>query len=230
MSLIEEALRKQEQNGVRRPGLAGPLAPPPVPVGVAAHPAVRRSNRARKLAIAGVGMLALAFLGLVVFPRLVREKPVARTTPSALAGVLRPASARMAVATSAVPVALPEGPPHVSPATNEASPVARARAPTLATPVADTPAATVLTNPPPAAGVTWPEIVLKGTFAAGGKMFAIFGDGNSLETGSTATSGVKVIEATPAAVRVSYRGETRIYRRGGGQFVAVTNADSLTPP
>ena len=78
----------------------------------------------------------------------------------------------------------------------------------------------------PSSSVTWPDLVVKGTFVSEGKTLVLLGDGVTLENGTMAPNGIRLLDAAPTWVCMSYRGQTRTYRRNGGSFFAYTNETS----
>ena len=258
MSLIEEALRKQESEEAMRNSPSAPsatgTAPAPVapaaispqpfnPPGVSPaaitrpiHPDAGRQRNLTRMMFAGIGMLVLLLVAGVVFLAMVRATRPAGPTVAAPATD----AVVVAMATQAPPAALP------APATDAVVVAMATQAPPAATAVVG--AANLVTNaiaaaaastgreavvvpapvvPPPV--VTWPEIVVKGTFSSNGKTLVLLGDGLTLETGVTTPSGVRLLGAGPGWVRVSYKGQTRTYRRNGGAFTAEPAADSPQP-
>ena len=124
-------------------------------------------------------------------------------------------------------------PAAVKPAHPVASPATvtlRLTPPELPTAVPVTSPASTSAAPPAASSGLWPELVIKGTFVSGNKTLVLLGDGLTLETGTTAPNGVRLLEAAPDWVRVSYHGQTRIYRRSGGAFFAYTHEAADTRP
>ena len=75
----------------------------------------------------------------------------------------------------------------------------------------------------PDSALTWPAIVVKGTFVSGGKTLVLLGDGLTLEPGVAAPNGLRLVEASRERVRVAYRGEERTYQRSGGTFILCAN-------
>ena len=80
----------------------------------------------------------------------------------------------------------------------------------------------------PSSAVTWPNLVVKGTFVSEGKTLVRLGDGVTLENGTTAPNGIRLLDAAPNWVCMSFRGQTRTYRRNGGSFFAYTNDETST--
>jgi len=234
MSLIEEALRKQERDGGRRL----PLQPPPPPASSAdwrLSPAEPPPRRVPKLLLAGGALLLLATLGLVILPALFLAPRAA---------VMEPASASVAshprpitgAATSTTARVMPVAVPLLAavPATNAVAtlhapdmPVPTNTPPALHEPAtnAPPPAATnrlaIATNTPPP--VIWPALVYKGVFSANGQTQAVFNGDLTLEIGAMSPAGVTLLDVEDHAARVRYKGEERIYRRGGGILTGSTN-------
>ena len=259
MSLIEEALRKQELEEGRQPRPLVPIAPPqvetsatPDPARVIAdepmvvHPDVDRQRHLNLLVLAGVGLLLLLVLAGVVMYWLAHGRGAAE---SQIAGV---PVAPMAVSKSPIVAVVTQPPAPVVPAT-VAVVVTQATAPVVAvtqpapparpvTPVVTvdsvpvTPtqevvtAAAALPVVPAKAEVRWPEFVVKGTFSSGGKTLVLLGDGTTLETGLTSTAGVRLQATGPGWVQVAYKGQVRKYRRNGGNFVLENGAPGAEAP
>ena len=237
MSLIEEALRKQESEEAMRNSPSAPsatgTAPAPVapaaispqpfnPPGVSPaaitrpiHPDAGRQRNLTRMMFAGIGMLVLLLVAGVVFLAMVRAT--------------RPAGPTVAApATDAVVVAMAtQAPPAATAVVGAANLVTNAIAAAAASTGREAVVVPAPVVPPPV--VTWPEIVVKGTFSSNGKTLVLLGDGLTLETGVTTPSGVRLLGAGPGWVRVSYKGQTRTYRRNGGAFTAEPAADSPQP-
>ena len=78
----------------------------------------------------------------------------------------------------------------------------------------------------PSTAVTWPAIVVRGTFVSGGKTLVLLGDGLTLEPGVAAPNGLRLVDSSRERVRVAYRGEERTYRRSGGTFFLCANENA----
>lgn len=244
MSLIEDALRRQE-----REARESATPPPPYMVQPEGDPAFQGGrSRPSRLLIGGGALLLLVLAGLVAFPMAVRR---ASPTP---APVAKPSFALPVVPAAAhsVPPAAPTSTVAAAPpvqATTNATPAPLASARTAAAPTGTNAAvaaaripaaaepaervATVKTNHPvsPPPPVVWPDIAIKGTFWSGRRAMVLFSDGTMLEPGATAPNGVQLIGAANDAVKLGYRGQQRLYRHGGGAFLASgTNTASAAPP
>jgi hypothetical protein len=260
MSLVEDALRKQEQEAGKQrqpfvPSTPARLPPSAAPAAAARPPFIRptvsspviarpgpgmhldigqQRNLARMI-FAGVGLLVLLAAGVFFLLPEKAKKPAgstatatatkpsippapvaAMTPPSVAASAPAPVLPRPAADSSPVAPAAPAPVVGMAPLVSNATVVA-----------AVTPAGNAAGDPtpvvPPPPAVIWPELAPKGMFSAGGKTLVPLGDGLTLETGTTAPNGVRLLEATPALIRVAFRGQVRIYRRKGGSFIACTN-------
>ena len=248
---LEEGQRSQPPISVAPDAHASPLFhPPAVSSAVIARPYVHPdSGQQRNFALmiaAGVGLLLLlAAFGTIFFvlsggtrtgssssppptaaPSYV---PVVRSPP---AGVTRPLPAAATTTVTAVSVTKSSALPVVAQAVSIPGATHPVEIPVVAAPVApEVPAAAIvapiLPTSPAASVVTWPELVIKGTFATGGKSLVLLNDGITLEAGTTAPNGVRLLDATSARVRVSYRDQVRTYHRVGGSFVAFTNESGM---
>lgn len=227
------------------------VAAPRAPVPVSRQRPVISSDasRQRKLSVlllAGVGLLVVMVVLGAIFLLLsnwlhsesrrpagtVREPvnkqpPAAVVSASAAAAQVAPAAAAPATVAPA-PVALPVAATASVPIAPVA-PVAPVAAGVTTTPVVAgvtaVPDATVVVAPvipPEAPIVNWPAIKINGLFTSGGKTVVLFGDGVTLETGGTAPGGIQLLDVVAGAVRLSYKGQVRTYRRNGGSFVADT--------
>ena len=222
MSLIEEALRKQERDGGRRP----PVQPPPPPAASTdwrLSPAEPPPRRVRKLLLAGGALLLLVTLGLVILPALVLPPGVTlkESTAASVASHPRPNTGAATSTTARVmPVAVPLL--AAAPATDAVATLHAPDMPALtnAPPPAATNRMAVATNTPPVSitppPVIWPALVYKGVFSADGQTQAVFNGDLTLEIGAMSPAGVTLLDVEDHAARVRYKGEERIYRRGGG--------------
>jgi len=252
MSLIEEALRKQareEQRHKPHAAHAGRGAtqthafhPPVVSAPNGAHPVHPDFDRQRSLTLmmlGGVGLLGLLLLAGIVFLVLAHaSRPVA---PDAAVPVARPPAAITSAVASVVGVAmtvtqLPPAacstavaPAAVATVVQGAAAVATAAvvAVVFTGQEAHVAGAPVPSPSPPV--VVWPEIVVKGMFTVGGRTQVIFGDGSTLEAGMTLSNGVRLLDAGSGWVRVSFRGQTRTYRRNSVPFTAETPENPARP-
>lgn len=222
------------------------VAAPRVPAPVSRQRPVISSDasRQRKLSVlllAGVGLLVVMVVLGAIFLLLsnwlrsedsrtagtvrepVNKQPTAAVV-SASAATAEVASAAAAPATVApAPVALPVAATASVPIAPVASGVTTTPVVAVVTAV---PVATVVVAPviPPEAPIAnWPAIKINGLFTSGGKTVVLFGDGVTLETGGTAPGGIQLLDVVAGAVRLSYKGQVRTYRRNGGSFVADTN-------
>jgi hypothetical protein len=169
--------------------------------------------------------------------------PTAAPIPVHPSPVAAPASALPPAVTPPAVVAahrVPENPGRISPATPAAPAVTRP-APAVA-PVAPPPVATaavvavahprdvlvppapapapapVVEKPPTPPAIVWPEIVVKGFASVGGKPLVLLADGLTLETGTTAPNGVRLVEAGSGWFRLTYKGQARTYRQSGRSY------------
>lgn len=223
MSLVEDALRKQEQEAARNPQPAAPATPPsaPKPAAVSMPTPALRINRQRPLrqkppSLALLFLVTLPILLLVavfvVLPLVSRSKsppPAAPAKPAPLA----PTTACPPPPVTVPPVATSTPVPAVALVVTNV-PDAISNAVAVATPV---------TPSEPLPAVVWPEITIKGIFTTGGRTLVTLGTGITLESGLTAPGGLRLLEAAPTMLRFSFQGETRIYRRSGRAFLAGTN-------
>ena len=230
MSLIEEALRKQQDQSTGSRS-ADPYAPPPVPTQFSQfgipppNDGNQRQRQALLIAIAA-GFLLLVLLlagGVVLFfgswqghpgVRFVKEAPTAALTPAprevvSVSVPIVTALVQRTEAKQAVVASLPS---------NTVTATASVAIASIVLPVVEP--------------VIWPAISVRGVFTIGGKTTVLFGDGITLEVGATAPNGVRLVDAKGTSIRLSHRGEMRLYRRGGGSFQWVTNAipDALPVP
>lgn len=256
MSLVEDALRKQEQEAgkqfvsaaptvVTSPVFPAASARPPLSPPAASPPVIARpgpglpsdAGRQRSLVFVGVGLLALLLAAGVFF--LMTEKAEKPAVSIAAAPATKPSIPPPVIAlpppfiAAVAPVVASVAPvvPHPVADSNPIASAAPAPLVSNATVAAVTPVGSVAGDPvsvapPPPPAVIWPELAIKGIFSAGGKTLVPLGDGLTLETGATAPNGVRLLEATPASIRVAFRGEVRTYRRKGGSFIACTNGIS----
>ena len=229
MSLVEDALRKQEQDAARNPPPAAPLAAPePAAVSWSTPaPRIDRRNprRPKPPSSALLFLVTLPILLLVavfvVLPLVSRNKsplPAAPAKPAPLAptnaGPPPPVIIPPVVTSAPLPVVLSSTPVMASIVTNPPAAISNAAA--MATNSAPI-------EPPPLPAVVWPEIAIKGIFTTGGRTLVTLGNGITLEAGLTAPGGLLLLEASPTMMRFAFQGETRIYRRAGRTFLAVTN-------
>ena len=211
--------------------------PPAVSPSVIARPIrpdVSRQRNLTQLMLGGIGVLVLLLLAGVVFLMLENaRRPANAAVPAPAATASAVAAEPKHVAAPTLPVVPPGSlsattpPAVVAPSAVPASSLAVSTAnkatnvATVVAPVTPSEPAVVAELPvptPPPLVVTWPQIVVKGQLFFGGKSLVQLADGSTLETGSPAHSGVRLMEAGPGWVRLSYMGETRLYRRNGGAF------------
>ena len=230
MSLIEEALRKQQDQSTGSRS-SDPYAPPPVPTQFSQFgipPPTDGSQRQRQALLIAIaaGFLLLVLLlagGVVLFLgswkgssgfRFVKEAPVAVTAPAPR---------------EAISVSIPVVTALVQRTEDKQAVIASFPSNTVAATVSVAIASVVL---PVVEPVVWPAISVRGVFTIGGKTTVLLGDGITLEVGATAPNGVRLVDAKGTSIRLNYRGEMRLYRRGGGSFQWVTNAipDALPAP
>jgi hypothetical protein len=224
MSLIEEALRKQQdQYGGQRP--PEPFSPPPPPSYqsrmLLTGDGDNRQRNTLLVAIAAGVLLLVRLLagGVVLFLRSWTPPaaiPFVKEVPRTVAAASRPAAPvpPVPVVTAAVQRVEEKPPVVVVAATNPVAPTASVAV-----------ASAALPDP-----IVWPPVTVRGVFTIGGKTMVIFGDGITLETGATAPSGVRLVDVKGSSLRIAYRGEMRLYRQGGGSFLLVTNgAPSVVP-
>jgi len=253
MSLIEEALRKQERDGARRPSTrlppsapGVPSAPEPADAASQRMPPERQPHRGRRLLMAVGGMLLLIALGLLGLSHLQAHHEVGGQTPASTPAVAtrQPAPANAGAATNtavrvnaaACPLTATGG--VVSATTDMAArvppePGATQMLASTQGAVSNAVVATatntmaLATNAPAAyvqpPPIMWPSLVFKGSFAANGRTQAVFNGDLTLDVGDTSSNGVRLIAVDERSVQVSYQGEERVYQRGGGMHPAVTN-------
>ncbi|MFZ4396742.1 MAG: hypothetical protein ACOYOU_14065 [Kiritimatiellia bacterium] len=202
-----------------------------MPVGLP-HPVIssdaKRQRKLTGLVLGGVGLLvALLALGAIFLLVSHGLRPATKGTlaPVGDSGNPHPrdnlATSRPAATVSApeLMAPVPVAPPVVAVAPEV--PIA-ALAPAVAL-TASAPAVVVVTAaavlPPEVPVVNWPAIKISGMFTSGGKTVVLFGDGTTLEAGATAPNGVQLRDVVSGAVRLSYKGQARTYRRNGGSFV-----------
>ena len=204
------------------------------------HPDVGRQRNLTLGMFAGIGVLVLLVAGVAFLVMVNANRPagaaalVPGTTKSAnVPGAI--ASATQAPTASA-PVAVAsttQSPAATLPKDRTVSLVSDVATTMTATPTGHVAAAAHVTDASARlAAVVWPEIVVKGTFSAGGKTLVLLGDGLTLDAGATTPGGVRMLEAGAGWVRVAYKGQTRTYHRSGGAFTADTeevSADSTQP-
>ena len=180
---------------------AGPVAATPVTVPMAASSPVVKA-----------APIATPWRPPETTPRPVHP---AATTPAAS----RPGTASVVVAPSAAPAATAPAPvAPVAPAAVAAVTPVSSNAFIAPLPIAATPVV-----PPPPPNIAWPEIVVKGFATVSGRPLVLLGDGLTLESGTTAPNGVRLLEAGSGWFRLSYKGQSRIYRQSGRSYVAYTN-------
>lgn len=238
MSLIEEALRKQERDAGRRPPAGAPGAPslPPAQPSVAVpsahapprfHPGVRQPPSRMGLAFAAAGLLLLLAAGAVFLQATHWTRPAGPATaavPVAMPAPAPSAPARLPAPTLA-PKPAPFEPAVVPVAVVPSALTPSALPPSNATTAAATPPAgdAAVLPPPPPEAVNWPEIVIKGFAFVNRRPLLLLADGLQVETGTTAPNGVRLLDAGPGWFRVSYRGQIRTYRQNGRSYLACTN-------
>jgi len=263
MSLVEDALRKQEQEAGKhrqpfvpstpamvpppvapaasaRPSFQPPVLSSPVIARPGPHPDFGQQRNLARMMFAGVGLLALLLAAGAFFRMTVKTgKPAGSTAtaPATEPSIPRPPVAALPLPSVGIPVPVVASVTpvlrHPAADSNSVAPAAPAPVVEIAPLVSNTtvvaavtPAGSAVGDPTPVASppaVIWPDLAIKGMFSAGGKTLVPLGDGLTLETGTTAPNGVRLLEATPASIRVVFRGQVRIYRRKGGSFIACTN-------
>ena len=270
MSLVEEALRKQEQETGKSfipaaPAVVPPPAapaettaqPPGPPAGspaIVARPGIPRDvGRQRTLArllLAGAGWLVLLLAAGVVILMAgnISKRAAARAAPLTVQPAVPPLPAAempppsVVIAVTAAPAAAsPASMPYPAIDTVQVASAVSAPMAGIAPSVSTAAVAAVTSTgsepagkaapvlPPPLPVAVWPEIAIKGIFSAAGKTFVPLADGLTLETGVIAPNGIQLLEATPALIRVSFKGQSRTYRRSGGSFIACTNETGAYP-
>jgi hypothetical protein len=211
MSLIEEALRKQETEGGKKksPALSATLQSAPAAQQQPEHAAAPKpaqsvlSANGLRLAVLGVIVITLAMVGISFLSAPKPSVPV--SSPAAVAAAhtgavpVRVVATNMAVASNRAVVASAK--PDSS---NDTTSVAAA---TFVRPAAE-----------------WPKLAPKGQLKVNGKIAVIFVDGSILQAGATAPSGVTLLDADAGTVRLKYQNETRVYQYNGS-FTPVSATD-----
>ena len=199
------------------------------------HPDIGRQRNLTLGMFAGIGVLVLLLVAGVAFMRMVNASRPAGATALA-PGTTKTATIPVAIAsatqapTATAPVAVAsttQSPAATLPKTRTVSLGSKVASATTAMPAGhDAVVAHAAVASARPAAVAWPDIVVKGTFSAGGKTLVLLGDGLTLEAGATTPSGVRMLEAGAGWVRVAYKGQTRTYHRSGGAFTA--DADDVS--
>ena len=214
MSLIEEALRKQETEGGKKtspalpatlqPAPAAQQSPSPTPPETAPKPAQSfLSANGLRLAVLGVIIITLAMVGITFM-----------NAPKPLASVPAPAAV-VPAHTGAVPVRVVAS--NIAVASNRA--VTASIKPDSSN---DTPPVAAAAFVRPAA--EWPKLAPKGQLKVNGKIAVIFADGSILQAGATAPNGATLLDADVGTVRLKYQNETRVYQYNGS-FTPVNATD-----
>ena len=217
-----------------------PPTPPPAPLAhTAIHPDVARQRSLTYLIFGGIGaLMALLLISVAFFvihphpaplvPDTRAPEPPAPASTLPAAAVESPAKATAGTTTTPANAAAKAAP--LAGVATTAPPVApTARIPTVTATTTQVPATTLSMPPSPTTEATtvpviaepaliWPEIVIKGMFSSGGKTLVLLGDGRTLEAGATTPGGIRLLSTGPGWVRLTYKGETRTYRRNGGSF------------
>lgn len=244
MSLIEEALRKQQEEsdktkgeGLRLSAPAVPPAPPPVPPPPEApagdsEAAPRRALPMLLAVVGGVVVLVGLIVWLLFFGLNIWTTPVAKTEPAPKPAVAKrveeKATAPAAVATPPVTskVQVVQAPPAA--VSTSAAPVAAEQPVTATTsaPVVSAVATAVVAVLPQAAVepvkpvekitvVAWPKLTVTGIIGtAQGTKSAAIINRQVVEAGGT-IEGVRVESIDRKGVRLSYEGETKTLPVGG---------------
>ncbi len=211
------------------------------------HPDLDRQRSLTMTMLAGIGVLVLLVLAGVVFLRMARATPRVDPPVAISAKVPLVAQNPAPLVPVVVPVPAPAPPvvlPTPAPASLVLPPTSSVPMACIANPVSSViVAATVATGrevivdsvavaltPPAPPVVVWPEIVIKGMLFSGGKTLVLLGDGLTLEIGALTPTGVRLLEAGPGWVRMSYKGQVRTYRRNGKAFLVDTDAGTEFVP
>lgn len=229
MSLIEEALRRQQEQERHRlleaPLQAAPAVvpeePPPLPPLVplpsssptratpaaAAKPASVMNLAPLILSVAG--MVALVGLAAGLTWKLTSSRLHAKTPAP------EPAHARPPLELTHKPPAelIPADEPQTNAVTAvDAEPVS----------APEPEHAPVPAEPPE----PWPPFTLKGLVSFGGTTTLMLGSGQILEVGDKTAAGIQLVSVTPERVRLAFKTQTRDYRLQAGSFVLLPPPDT----